>query len=101
MSSVRCPSCQHEIVLKGAKPGRFHPACPLCHAKFLLIVPGDGEGAAQALPVQRATAAVAAAATAAHADVGNATLPPVSGEYAKSVAASPADTRVPVGLSNE
>jgi membrane protein implicated in regulation of membrane protease activity len=27
--------------LKGAKPGRFQPACPACHEKFILTVPAD------------------------------------------------------------
>src|SRR5689334_10093533 len=40
-SSIRCPLCRHIIELKGVKPGRFHPACPSCKERFVLVVPTD------------------------------------------------------------
>ncbi|HEX4793280.1 MAG TPA: serine/threonine-protein kinase [Humisphaera sp.] len=40
-SSIRCPLCRHIIELKGVKPGRFHPACPACKERFVLVVPTD------------------------------------------------------------
>ncbi|HEY2587189.1 MAG TPA: serine/threonine-protein kinase, partial [Tepidisphaeraceae bacterium] len=41
MWSILCPYCRMNIELTGVKPGRFHPACPGCHDRFLLIVPDD------------------------------------------------------------
>jgi eukaryotic-like serine/threonine-protein kinase len=41
MRSIQCPYCRFNIELAGVKPGRFHPACPGCHVRFLLIVSDD------------------------------------------------------------
>ena len=38
---IRCPYCSHEMALKGARPGKFHPHCPECQEKFQLLVPDD------------------------------------------------------------
>ncbi len=35
---VRCPFCQHRIVVHGAKPGGYHPPCPKCREKFIMVV---------------------------------------------------------------
>lgn len=40
--AVVCPSCQKELGLKGAKPGRYSPKCPRCGAGLLLLVKEDG-----------------------------------------------------------
>ena len=60
MRSVHCPYCRFVIELKGAKPGRFHPACPGCHEHFLLLVSQDPHEEAEALimpPDERVTGA--------------------------------------------
>ncbi|MFN4242503.1 MAG: serine/threonine-protein kinase [Tepidisphaerales bacterium] len=40
--AVVCPSCQKELGLKGAKPGRYSPKCPRCGSGLLLVVKDDG-----------------------------------------------------------
>lgn len=49
MRSVNCPYCRFAIELKGAKPGRFHPACPGCREHFLLLVSEDPREEPEAL----------------------------------------------------
>ncbi len=39
--AVACPYCQFTMSLKGAKPGRYTPACQQCKKKFLIIVTPD------------------------------------------------------------
>ena len=39
--AIQCPSCQHALGLKGAKPGRYTTKCPKCAGKLLLVVPAD------------------------------------------------------------
>src|SRR5207237_473870 len=41
MVAIRCPYCQYQMELKGAKPGLFHPRCGACHEKFALVIPDD------------------------------------------------------------
>ena len=39
--SVQCPYCSHKMRVKGARPGRFLPACDRCGNTFLLLIPAD------------------------------------------------------------
>jgi serine/threonine protein kinase len=39
--AVHCPTCQHSIVVKNARPGRYAPQCSKCGQTFLLTVPAD------------------------------------------------------------
>lgn len=39
--ALKCPNCQHGLVIKDLKPGRFTPLCPKCKQRFLLIVRGQ------------------------------------------------------------
>jgi ribosomal protein S27E len=39
--SVACPSCQHKIVVKAPKPGRFKVKCAKCSHAFVLAVAND------------------------------------------------------------
>ncbi|MCE9592020.1 MAG: protein kinase [Planctomycetes bacterium] len=41
--SIRCPYCRFNLVIKGAKPGRFTPKCTSCDKRFLLTVTDDAE----------------------------------------------------------
>ena len=45
---IVCPHCNHRLSLKTAKTGRFRPKCPGCQQPFLLIVPDDPDGQAEA-----------------------------------------------------
>jgi eukaryotic-like serine/threonine-protein kinase len=63
MSSIHCPYCGFEMVLKGAKPGRYSPACTMCKEKFSLLIPMETDGVAVATALQR-KAVESAAATA-------------------------------------
>ncbi|MEX0652742.1 MAG: protein kinase [Phycisphaeraceae bacterium] len=35
---IHCPSCRYHIVIKGAKPGGYRPACPQCKQNFVMVV---------------------------------------------------------------
>src|SRR4029453_689371 len=37
--NIPCPYCKAVLSPKGLKPGEFHPRCPGCANKFLLVVP--------------------------------------------------------------
>lgn len=37
--TVECPYCQYQMEVKGARPGRFTPACPQCSRQFAIVVP--------------------------------------------------------------
>lgn len=39
--SIRCPYCQTETALKGARPGRFAPRCQHCSNTFSLTISAD------------------------------------------------------------
>src|SRR3954449_8566884 len=56
---IHCPYCKHEMSLKGARPGRFTPACAMCKQKFSLVVPDDVEltPIVKPLPVGKASIA--------------------------------------------
>lgn len=41
--AIQCPSCDHALGLKAAKPGRYTTKCPKCAQKLLLLVPADPE----------------------------------------------------------
>jgi len=62
-----CPSCQHSISFKEAKPGRYTPKCPKCSTKFLLVVPNDPD----AQPVASALAGEGGSTAATLAAAGN------------------------------
>src|SRR4051794_23279688 len=57
--TIHRPYCKHEMSLKGARPGRFTPACAMCKQKFSLVVPDDVEvlPVVKALPVGKASIA--------------------------------------------
>ncbi|MGH7214597.1 MAG: protein kinase domain-containing protein [Tepidisphaeraceae bacterium] len=56
--------------MKGARPGRFTPQCPLCHERFVLTVPSDANEKPTAMPMP-AKAAPGAPAPAAARSSGN------------------------------
>lgn len=95
---IHCPYCNHEMNLKGARPGRFTPACAMCHQKFSLVVPEDPgaqaiavaltEGKKVAAAAQRAAGQVTAAHASAH------PARPPSSQMA--TAASPAPVAKPI-----
>lgn len=39
--ALQCPSCEHALGLKAAKPGRYSTKCPKCSQKLLLLIPAD------------------------------------------------------------
>jgi serine/threonine protein kinase len=63
--SIRCPHCQHEIQLQGARAGRFSPRCPQCKEKFALQVPEDVNAKPIVKKIEAAPVRASAMATAA------------------------------------
>ena len=70
--AIQCPSCDHALGLKAAKPGRYTTKCPKCAQKLLLLVPADPEASPTVSAVRADPAANASAAQAP-------TLPPAAG----------------------
>lgn len=87
MSSIRCPYCQHEIGIKGARPGKFHPACPMCHERFNLVVPAEAAAAPKVTPIPHPPADTEAAIAAVAGPLPAAVSKPHASSSAASVAA--------------
>ncbi len=53
--AVACPYCNHKLILKSAKLGRYRPKCPACAKSFLLLVPGETGCECQVRPLPNQT----------------------------------------------
>lgn len=54
---LQCPHCQHNMVVKDAKPGKYKPKCAKCGERFLLTVFPDAskEPLTEKLPIEGGT----------------------------------------------
>jgi serine/threonine protein kinase len=81
--AISCPHCNHRILLRAPKPGRFRPKCPRCDNHFVLVIPAEPGAAMQVTvppPETLVTAGLAARRSGQRADTpaGTATPPPVT-----------------------
>ncbi|WP_406700786.1 protein kinase [Singulisphaera sp. Ch08] len=87
--AIQCPSCDHALGLKAAKPGRYTTKCPKCAQKLLLLIPADPD-ASPTVSAVRTDPATKASADPVPAVAP--TLPPAAGIQATSPDATSAAT---------
>ena len=88
---LHCPHCQHSMVVKDAKPGKYKPKCAKCGERFSLTVFPDAskEPLIQKLPAEGERANIANAPTVLYPPAADATTVPESPPAAKTVVPNP------------